>query len=91
MASAAACSLTCFGHILEMNTLRGWSVAVLAFVAAGTSRSNGLLLRTVVVTVRGSAPQAFAYSRRKPSPQRLIWPTEGDGKCIVQHNVSVSQ
>jgi hypothetical protein len=35
--------------------------------------------------------QAFAYSRRKPSPQRLIWPTEGDGKCIVQHNVSVSQ
>ena len=35
--------------------------------------------------------QPFAYSRRKPSPQRLIWPTEGDGKCIVQHNVSVSQ
>src|SRR5262245_19031529 len=35
--------------------------------------------------------QAFAYSRRKPSPQRLIWPTEGDGKCIVQHTVSVSQ
>ncbi len=21
----------------------------------------------------------------------MIWPTEGDGKCIVQHNVSVSQ
>ena len=35
--------------------------------------------------------QTFAYSRRKPSPQRLIWPTEGDGKCMVQHNVSVSQ
>ena len=35
--------------------------------------------------------QNFGYSRRKPSPQRLIWPTEGDGKCIVQHSVSVSQ
>jgi len=24
-------------------------------------------------------------------PQRVTWPAEGDGKCIVQHNVSVSQ
>jgi hypothetical protein len=31
------------------------------------------------------------YSSRKPSPQRLTWPTDGDGKCIVQHTVSVSQ
>ena len=31
------------------------------------------------------------YSQRKPSPQRLRWPTDGDGKCIVQNSVSVSQ
>jgi hypothetical protein len=35
--------------------------------------------------------QALSGSWRKPSPQRLTWPTEGDGKCIVQHNVLVSQ
>jgi hypothetical protein len=27
----------------------------------------------------------------KPSPQRLMWPTDGDGKRIVQHSVAVSQ
>ena len=40
---------------------------------------------------RAGSRQSFTYSRRKPSPQRLTWPTEGDGKCIVQHSVSVSQ
>ena len=49
-----------------------------------------------VISMRASASrygyrQSFTYSRRKPSPQRLMWPTEGDGKCIVQHSVSVSQ
>lgn len=32
-----------------------------------------------------------AGSWRKPPPQRLTWPTEGEGKCIVQHRVGVSQ
>src|SRR5579863_2484393 len=31
----------------------------------------------------------FTYSSLNPSPQRLTWPTEGEGKCIVQHKVSV--
>ena len=43
------------------------------------------------IAVGHATGQSFTYSRRKPLPQRLTWPTEGDGKCIVQHNVSVSQ
>jgi hypothetical protein len=30
-------------------------------------------------------------SQRKLLPQRLMCPTDGDGKCIVQHKVLVSQ
>jgi hypothetical protein len=30
-------------------------------------------------------------SHRNPSPQRVIRPHEGDGKCVPQHNVPVSQ
>jgi len=53
MASAAAYSLTYCAHTLEINALRGWDVAFLAFVAASTSPSSELLSRTVVVTVLG--------------------------------------
>jgi hypothetical protein len=43
----------------------------------------------------GDKPEEFSrqpkYSQRKPSPQRLRYPTDGDGKCMVQNSVSVSQ
>src|SRR5207253_8938618 len=35
--------------------------------------------------------QPFTYSNRKPLSQRFTCPTEGEGKCIVQNSVSVSQ
>ena len=35
--------------------------------------------------------RAHIASQVKPSPLRLIRPTEGEGKCAVQHSVSVSQ
>ena len=33
----------------------------------------------------------YTASQENPLPLRLIRPTEGEGKCAVQHNVSVSQ
>jgi hypothetical protein len=30
-------------------------------------------------------------SQENPSPQRRIFPADGEGKCAVQHSVSVSQ
>ena len=79
MASAAAYSLTYFMQTLEMNALRGRSATFLAFVAARTSQSSGLLSRTVVVSVLGlfgtltnvarneasSALAGAAWSRRR--------------------------
>ena len=35
--------------------------------------------------------QSVTYSQRNPSPQRLTWPRDGDGKCAKQHSVLVSQ
>ena len=51
--SAFAYSLAYCVHTLEMNALRGWGVAFLAFVAASTGAAGELLSPTVVVTVLG--------------------------------------
>ena len=34
---------------------------------------------------------AHTVSQEKPLPLRLIRPTDGEGKCAVQHSVGVSQ
>ena len=34
---------------------------------------------------------AYTISQVNPLPLRLILPDEGEGKCAVQHSVSVSQ
>ena len=51
--SAFAYSLAYCVHTLEMNALRGWGVAFLAWVAASTSVVGELLSPTVVITVLG--------------------------------------
>jgi predicted MFS family arabinose efflux permease len=51
--SALAYSLAYCVHTLEMNALRGWGVAFLAWVAASTGLSAGLLSPAVVITVLG--------------------------------------
>lgn len=51
--SAFAYSLAYCVHTLEMNALRGWGVAFLAWVAASSSMADELLSPTVVVTVIG--------------------------------------
>jgi predicted MFS family arabinose efflux permease len=51
--SALAYSLAYCVHTLEMNALRGWGVAFLAFVAASTGMAGELLSPTVVITVLG--------------------------------------
>ena len=51
--SAFAYSLAYCVHTLEMNALRGWGVAFLAWVAASSRVTDELLSPTVVVTVLG--------------------------------------
>jgi len=51
--SAFAYSLAYCVHTLEMNALRGWGVAFLAWVAAGSGMASGLLSPAVVITVLG--------------------------------------
>jgi len=51
--SAFAYSLAYCVHTLEMNALRGWGVAFLAWVALSTGNSNQLLSPAVVITVLG--------------------------------------
>ena len=51
--SAFAYSLAYCVHTLEMNALRGWGVAFLAWVAASTGLASGLLSPAVVITVLG--------------------------------------
>jgi hypothetical protein len=34
---------------------------------------------------------SLSGSHRNPSPQRVIRPHDGDGKCVPQHSVPVSQ
>lgn len=51
--SAFAYSLAYCVHTLEMNALRGWGVAFLAWVAASSSVTGELLSPTVIVTVLG--------------------------------------
>lgn len=51
--SAIAYSLAYCVHTLEMNALRGWGVAFLAWVAASVGLQGELLSPTVVVTVLG--------------------------------------
>ena len=51
--SAMAYSVAYCVHTLEMNALRGWGVAFLAFVAASTGLSSGLLSPAAVVTILG--------------------------------------
>jgi predicted MFS family arabinose efflux permease len=48
--SAMAYALGYCVHTLEMNALRGWGVAFLAYVAASTSGTEGLLPPTLVAT-----------------------------------------
>ena len=38
-----------------------------------------------------SRSHGYTVSQEKPLPLRLILPTDGEGKCAVQHSVSVSQ
>ncbi len=51
--SAFAYSLAYCAHTLEMNALRGWAVAFLAWVAASTGAMEGLLSPAIVVTALG--------------------------------------
>ena len=51
--SALAYSLAYSVHTLEMNALRGWGVAFLAYVATSTGRSGELLSPAVVITALG--------------------------------------
>ncbi len=51
--SALAYSLAYCVHTLEMNALRGWGVAFLAFVAASTGMAGELLSPAVVITILG--------------------------------------
>lgn len=51
--SALAYSLAYCAHTLEMNALRGWGVAFLAFVAASAGSGSELWSPTLVVTVLG--------------------------------------
>lgn len=51
--SAFAYSLAYCVHTLEMNALRGWGVAFLAWVAASTAHADDLVSPAVVVTVLG--------------------------------------
>ncbi|WIM09161.1 MFS transporter [Enhydrobacter sp.] len=48
--SAMAYALAYCVHTLEMNALRGWGVAFLAWVAARTGAAEGILSPTVIVT-----------------------------------------
>jgi predicted MFS family arabinose efflux permease len=51
--SAFAYSLAYCVHTLEMNALRGWGVAFLAFVAVSTDEKGKLLSPTMVITILG--------------------------------------
>jgi MFS family permease len=51
--SAVAYSLAYCVHTLEMNALRGWGVAFLAWVAASTGLAAGVLSPAVVITILG--------------------------------------
>jgi MFS family permease len=51
--SALAYSLAYCAHTLEMNALRGWGVAFLAFVAASAGNGSEFWSPTLVVTVLG--------------------------------------
>ena len=84
MASAAAYSLTYCVHTLEMNALRGRSVAFLAFVAASTSQSSELLSRTVVVTVLTAWLGALAIRPRElEGPSSRARTSRFDGaRCV---------
>jgi MFS family permease len=51
--SALAYSLAYSAHTLEMNALRGWGVAFLAWVATSVGMSGGLLSPAMVITLLG--------------------------------------
>jgi MFS family permease len=51
--SAFAYSLAYCVHTLEMNALRGWGVAFLAWVAASSGAASGLLSPAMVITILG--------------------------------------
>ena len=58
---------------------------------AGCSyQSKQRTARHPIVSVGGRSYPVTA-SQENPSPQRRILPDEGEGKCAVQHSVSVSQ
>ena len=54
-------------------------------------RRNALRFSALHVLRGFAAPPYITVSHRNPSPQRLIWPRDGDGKCAKQHSVFVSQ
>ena len=51
--SAMAYALAYCVHTWEMNALRGWSVAFLAFVAAGTGETHSWIAPTAIATAMG--------------------------------------
>lgn len=51
--SAFAYSLAYCVHTLEMNALRGWGVAFLAWVAAGSGMASGVVSPALVITALG--------------------------------------
>jgi MFS family permease len=51
--SAIAYAVAYCAHTWEMNALRGWAVAFLAYVAAGTGERNAWIAPTVVATAMG--------------------------------------
>jgi MFS family permease len=51
--SALAYSIAYCVHTLEMNALRGWGVAFLAFVAGSTGMASGVLSPAMIVTILG--------------------------------------
>ena len=59
-------------------------------ISVGSSSPVPVLL-TKARTVRPALRYAPTGSHLNPSPQRLIWPQDGDGKCAGQHRVLLSQ
>ncbi len=65
--SAMAYALAYCVHTLEMNALRGWGVAFLAFVAARTGAAGEALSPTVVVTALGLLGTAASVAGNEAS------------------------
>lgn len=60
-----------------------------ALYVAGSASSRRMAPRHDMQRLQ--TPHYVAAAQTKPLPLRLIFPTDGEGKCAVQHSVSVSQ